>query len=244
MSTESLQFLELARKILNEEYAQAHTAEYNTWLNNHKNAWMQPHVVVPFPPFVVNSALTPFKPKVTCPTEADILARALEIYKQANPPSVQTATPSAAQSIVPDTVAETDEPIVVEQPAVIEPVAVEQPVVVEQPAVEPVVVEQPAVAEPVVVEQPAVETVVVEEKKPISGKLLSSNTEGLSSEEKIREIFKPIDDTMFKDTTIESAKQELKAVPQPEEELSKLDSSAGSRSSTFFQKLKDKWSAK
>lgn len=233
MSTESLQFLELARKILNEEYAQAHTAEYNTWLNNHKNAWMQPHVVVPFPPFVVNSALTPFKPKVTCPTEADILARALEIYKQANPLPAQTATPiaaqPAAQPIVSNTEAETSEPVV--EPILVEPILVE-------PVVEPILVE-PVVEEPVVVEP-----VVVEEKKPISGKLLSLNTEVISSEEKIREIFKPIDDTMFKDTTIESVKQELTVIPKPEEELSKLDSSSGARSSTFFQKLKDKWSAK
>lgn len=217
MTTDSLQYLERARKILNDEYARAHTAEYTTWLNNHKNAWMQPHVVVPFPPFVVNSTLAPFKPTVTCPTESDIVARALELYNQANPQPVQPVVTVAgpAQTV--------SEPAVID----IEPVPVEP---------EPVVNAEPVVT----TELATAQEPVVEETKPISGKLLSMPIDVLP-DEKIRDIFKPIDDTMFKDNTIESVKKDLNAVPQPNEELSKIDKLGPS---TFFQKLKDKWSTR
>lgn len=211
MTTDSLQYLERARKILNDEYAQAHTAEYTTWLNNHKNAWMQPHVVVPFPPFVVNSTLAPFKPTVTCPTESDIVARALELYNQANPQPLQPVV------TVAEPVQTVPEPAVID----IEPVPIEPESMID--------------AELATVQEP-----VVEETKPISGKLLSMPIDVLP-DEKIRDIFKPIDDTMFKDNTIESVKKDLNAVPQPEEELAKIDKLG---SSTFFQKLRDKWSAK
>ena len=204
-NAQSLEFIERARKMLNEEYAQAHTAEYNTWLANHKNAWMQPHIVVPFPPFVVNSALAPFKPSVSIPTEADIVARAFDLYTQAN------------KNTTPD---DTAMPTITESPQINEPTV--------EPTVEPVaeVLDTPAEPEP------------VEETKPISGKLLSP-TIGSDDSSIIRDIFRPIDDPIFKDTTFEKVKEDLGVVPQPLEELSKV--TEPEKPSTFFQKLKDKW---
>ena len=199
-NTQSSEFLDQARKVLNDEYKQAHSNEYNAWLSNHKNAWMQPHTIIPFPPFVVNSLLAPFKSALTSPTESDIVARALELYKQAHPAPVDPVATS-----------------VIEDPVVEEPVA-------------------DAVLEELIVE----ETIVEEIKPPLSGKLLSPT---VNSDSEIHNIFQPIDDTIFKDTTFESFKQDLDVVPQPSDELNKVDET-GKSSSTFFQKLKDKWITK
>ena len=202
-NTQSLEFIERARKMLNDEYARAHTAEYNTWLSEHKNAWMQPHIVVPFPPFVVNSSLLPFKPTVSKPTEDDVVARALELYNQAN--KNNTTTTAIADNIQSTEVAE--------------------------PTVEPVTEIAVKPAEPE----------IVEETKPISGKLLSPTVRS-EDNSSIRDIFRPIDNPIFKDTSFEKVKQDLSVVPQPLEELSKV--TEPEKPSTFFQKLKDKWITK
>ena len=209
MPTNTQEFVERARKMLNDEYTRAHTAEYNTWLSNHKNAWMQPHIVVPFPPFVVNSALLPFKPTVSKPTEDDVVARALDLYTQENKTDI--TTPVAANN--------TEPPQVVEVETTVEPV------------IEPAVV----------IEEKPAEPDIVEETKPISGKLLSPTVVSTDSP-LIRDIFRPIDDPIFKDTTLEKIKQDLSVVPQPSEELSKVVEPE--KPATFFQKLKDKWITK
>ena len=226
MSNPSM-FLERARKMLSDEYVEKHNSEYNYWLSNHKNAWMQPHMIVPFPPFVVNAALAPFKSTVSSPTEADIVARATELYNQSNPEPVRPAP--VVEPIVPMIAA-------VASPEMTEPTfedLVADPVV--KPAVEVEAVEavdeQPTIAEPEV-EEPA---------PPASGKLLSPI---LDTETKIQNIFKPVDNKLFKDPKFQSVTEDLDVIPQPMEELAKVSASGNLLSSSFFQKLKDKWITK
>jgi hypothetical protein len=226
MSNPSM-FLERARKMLSDEYAEKHNTEYNYWLSNHKNAWMQPHVVVPFPPFVVNAALAPFKATVSSPTESDIVARSIELYNQSNPEPAPIA--AVAEPVAP--IVEFASEITEQQPTFEDLVA--DPVVepaVEVEAVEPVI-EETTIAEPVV------EQVI----PPASGKLLSP---ALNSETKIQNIFKPLDNKLFKDPKFESVTEDLDVIPQPMEELAKVSASGNLSSSSFFQRLKDKWITK
>ena len=220
-------FLERARKMLSDEYTQAHTSEYNTWLANHKNAWMQPHVVVPFPPFIVNAALAPFKATVSSPSESDIVARATELYNQSNPAPVTTA-PVVEPMVATVAATEITEPEPTFEDLVADPV-VEPAVVVEEETV--LVVEETAITEPEV-EEPT---------PPTSGKLLSPIVD---NETKIQNIFKPVDNRLFKDPEFNSVTEDLDVIPQPMEELAKVSASGDSLSSSFFQKLKDKWITK
>jgi hypothetical protein len=231
MSNPSM-FLERARKMLSDEYTQAHTSEYNTWLANHKNAWMQPHVVVPFPPFIVNAALAPFKSTVSSPTESDIVARATELYNQSNPEPVPTA--AVAEPVVP-IVAAVAAPDVVEQEPTFEDL-------VADPVVETVVEVQQVQEEEPVEETTVAEPVIEEAPPPTSGKLLSPALD-IDTETKIHNIFKPVDNKLFKDPEFKSVTEDLDVIPQPMEELAKVDAS-GNSSSSFFQKLKDKWITK
>ena len=224
-------FLERARKMLSDEYVEKHNSEYNYWLSNQKNAWMQPHVVVPFPPFIVNAALAPFKATVSKPTESDIVARATELYNQSNP------APVRAEPVAEPIVSTATDPDVTEQEPTFEDLVAEP--VVEEVVIEEVVV--PVEEEtPTVTQQPVVEELVVEEKKPISGKLLSPI---LDTETEIYNIFKPIDDNLFQDPGFKSVTEDLNVIPQPMQELAKVDT-LGNVSSSFFQKLKDKWITK
>lgn len=110
----NLEYITQARKLLSEEYNTKHTNEYNNWLVKQQLSWMQPHVIVPFPPFVISAALTPFKSSVLEPSEDDIVAKALELYNRANPP-VSVAAPEVAttQEIISEPVIEV-EPVVEE----------------------------------------------------------------------------------------------------------------------------------
>jgi hypothetical protein len=229
MSNPSM-FLERARKMLNDEYTQAHTSEYNTWLSNHKNAWMQPHVVVPFPPFVVNAVLAPFKATVSSPTESDIVARSVELYNQSNPKPVPTATVAepVATIVAVEAVPEITEQEPTFEDLVADPVV--EPAVEVQQEVEPVI-------EVTTIEEPVEEQAI----PPISGKLLSPI---LDSETKIQNIFKPLDNKLFKDPEFKSVTEDLDVIPQPMEELAKVSASGNLLSSSFFQRLKDKWITK
>ena len=98
------EFINQARKILTEDYTARHTAEYNSWLTGCKNSWMKPHVIVPFPPFVISPALSAFKPSVVSPSEDEVVAKALELYNQFNP--VQPTTKVQPIVEAPEPIAE------------------------------------------------------------------------------------------------------------------------------------------
>jgi hypothetical protein len=235
----NLEYITQARKLLTEDYKTKHTNEYNRWLSNHQNSWMQPHVIVPFPPFIVSGALAPFKPSVSEPSEEAVVAKALELYNQFNPAPV-----GAVQSVVAETIVESvREPItsadvivesVVEDLIVVEP-AVEVPMVVE-PVVEETIVE--SVIEELIVEPDVTEPVIVE---PVVEKPLTTT-------DAIYKIFQepvaaaPIDmptpDPV--PTTIEDA---LNIIPQPAEELAKVKSSGRVLPNVLqkIQDIKSKW---
>ena len=155
--SQNLEFLNQARKMLTDDYYNRHTAEYNQWLLNHKNSWAQPHMVVPFPPFIVSAALAPFKSSITSPSEEQIVAKALELYAQSNPvvAPVATAVTKSVTEVAVEPVTE----------VAVEPVAEE----VVEPVAEEVVAEE-VVAEEVVepVAEEVVEPVAEEVVEPIA----------------------------------------------------------------------------
>lgn len=225
-------FLNQARKLLNEDYKSRHTAEYNAWLANHKNAWMQPHVIVPFPPFVVSGALTPFKPIASAPTEDEVVAKALELY------NLHTPAPVAQQpaAVIQPTVAAKPEPeATLNQPLDIAPaIEVVEPTV--EPTVEPVAEE--VVVEPTV--EPVSEEVVTEpvaEKIPYVDEIykIYQTAEEPKSEQ--------VEPTVEDDKTFIAVEEALKVVPQPAEELAKVTSTGGILPSVLerIQAMKTKW---
>lgn len=117
-----MQLLASARQMLTDEYNQTHRDEYTVWAEQQKNAWQQPIVSVPYPPFFVNSSLTAFQPSARFPSEAEVVARALILYNQSQ---CTTQVPSVLEqqsSIIVNNIP--DDPIVTE-PIIQEPVVEE-----------------------------------------------------------------------------------------------------------------------
>lgn len=257
------EYITQARKLLTEDYKTKHSNEYNNWLNRCKDSWMQPHVIVPFPPFVVSGTLTPFKPTVSAPSEEAVVAKALELYNQFNPAPIKntetTAEPVAkpAPEILDELLAappadQVPAPVVKETPA--EPV-VEDPdwfFHVKEPDVDPLkntvtiykknqelVSEEPPV-EPVVdetiVEEPVVEQPVVEPLKN-TVTIYKIFQEPVTNEPTSMPTTEPLHPTI---------EQALKVVPQPAEELAKVSKPGGIFPSVFekLQDLKAKWITK
>lgn len=229
----NLEYITQARKLLTEDYKSKHTDEYNNWLSKHQNSWMQPHIVVPFPPFIVSSSLAPFKPTVSEPSEEAVVAKALELYNQFNPaPVAKTATmvEPVVKSVVEETMVE----------SVAEPVVKE---VIIKPVVDPVVKE--VIVEPVVI--PVVEETIIE---PVVETVVEPVVEKISKN--VDTIYKIFQDPIIDEPTTTSAtkplpptiEQALNIVPQPAEELSKIKNSGRILPSVLekLQAMKDKWS--
>lgn len=224
------EFISQARKLLNENYKSNHSAEYNSWLGNQQNSWMQPHVIVPFPPFVVSSALAPFTPTVSAPTEQDVVAKALELYNQFNTVSAPVAEPVIASVVeaVREPITNTDAIYKIFQ----EPVA-KAPVVMDVPIVE---------------DEPLVEEVTVVEDEPVVEPTISKT---LDYVDPIRKIFQStekveIEKPAATDTTLVAMEQAFNAVPQPAEELAKAKNSGGIFPTVLekFHAMTSKWSTK
>ena len=217
----NLEYIVQARKLLTEDYKTKHTNEYNSWLGNQQHSWMQPHVMVPFPPFIISAALAPFKPTVLPPGESEIVAMALELYNRANPPAPVVSAPvnstevdAIAQEIIPEPVVEVVE--VVEE-------------IIPEPQTEPV-------AEELAVEEPTVEESIVEEIQTKASAI--SYTDAIY---KIYEIMKKESevDNVPKFTSVDAT---LQTVPQPIEELAKVATT--DKSPTLLEKLQSIWTPK
>ena len=196
----NIQFINQARTILTEDYKNRHTAEYNSWLLAHKNSWMQPHTIVPFPPFIISGALAPFKAVATAPTEEEIVAKALELFNQAKPALIDKEVVYALEPEVT-----LNQPLDVSQ--TLEVVEVAEPV---EPTIE--VAETPAI-EPIVKELSESDNIeITTEVKPQVDEIYkiypTSKPKPMSIEERFAEF-----------TAMEEA---LKVVPQPNEELDKI----------------------
>lgn len=217
----NLGYLNQARKMLTDDYKNRHTAEYNSWMNNHKNSWMQPHTIMPFPPFVISAAIVPFKPTVSAPSDDEVVAKALELYNLANPPVV---APVASRVVAAPTVQEVMAAPAVEVPAMIEEV---MPVPIE--AIESITEE--------VIPESIVEEPIVEESKTKAPVI--SYTDAIH---KIYEIMKK-EDTVDEAPKFTSIDATLQTIPQPAEELAKADNS-NKILPTMLEKLQSIWATK
>jgi hypothetical protein len=222
----NIKFINQAQKMLTEDYTNKHTAEYNSWLNAHKSSWMQPHTIVPFPPFIISGALAPFKAVVRVPTEEEIVTKAIELYNQANPVPIASKVESNIEPSVTliQPVDITEAPEVVEVEELIEPTTL----VEETPVVEP----------------------IIEELSE------SNNVEAIPKikpyEDEIYKIYqtpepKPMDieDRIAEFTAYIEMEEALKVVPQPSEELAKV-SKPGKIFPSVMEKLQSitsKWTS-
>ena len=202
----NLEFINQAQKMLTDDYNIRRTAEYGNWLHQHKNAWSQSHTIIPFPPFVISAGIAPFKAVSAAPSEADIVAKALELYNQSNQVATNSSSPIVNAS----------EEILYDLPISKEPIVEStQPVVVEPTVVEPTVVE-PTVVEYIVEPEQFAEKSVEESIEPAPTqytdevyKIFQTPTEHATS-------------SNTPDTTIVDIGTALSVVPQPAEELSKI----------------------
>ena len=153
----NVEYIEQARKMLINDYKIRHNDEYNAWRFNTQNAWRGENIPLPFPPFIYNPVLAPFQSTIPYPTEDQIAAKALELFKQTGPAdSVDDVAPVAEEPTV--------EPAAVAEPAPTDPEIepeLESVVPAEEPVAEEATVDDTAEtvdAEPTpVVEQPQAE---------------------------------------------------------------------------------------
>ena len=218
LPTASIQaYLDQAKKLLTAEYKQRRTAEYNIWFNSSKNAWMQPHVVVPYPPFIVNSAIAPFTPSVAPPTENEIVATALSLYNNDNPNAVPVAT-------APDAVS-TDS------------VALEEPVeqIQTELADSATTGEQPTVAEPQATTEEPANAPAAEEEAHI--------VEPTPYVDEIYKIYAVPDNIPSVEPLLSTIEKDLGTVPQPAEALAKVSTSGRILPSVLerLQAITSKW---
>ena len=195
----NLEFINQAQKMLTDDYNIRRTAEYSNWLQQHSTAWMHPHTIIPFPPFVISASTAPFKAVSAAPSEADIVAKALELYNQSN----QVATNSSPAVVF------ASEEILYEPPIFKEPI-----VESEQPVEEPIV-EEPIVVEPTVESNETVEESIELISTPYADEVYKIFQTPQNSTEHVTSSNTP-------DTTIVDIGAALSVVPQPAEELAKI----------------------
>jgi hypothetical protein len=150
-----MEMLKLARHLLNEDYLKQRAAAYTQWTTDSDHAWKTQGIKLPFPPVPA------------MPSEADVVARALQLYNHVNAqsapasppapaaaPAVSTPQPEVAPVAAPSVpVAEPGPVIETELMAEPEPEPTPEPVVAPEPTPEPT-------PEPVSVPVPAIETVL------------------------------------------------------------------------------------
>ena len=209
----NLEFINQATTLLTQDYNLRRTAEYSSWLQQHKNAWMQPHTIIPFPPFVISASTAPFKPVVSAPSEADIVSKALELYNQSNQGATNSSSPVAPPSeeilySPPIFKEHIVEPIVVEPIAdtIVEPIVIES--IVEEPVSETIVEPEQFAEEPVEKLIEPISTLYADEVYKIF-QTTQTSTEHVTS-------------SNTPDTTIVDIGTALSVVPQPAEELAKI----------------------
>lgn len=116
-----LELLKLARHMLNEQYLKDRASAYVQWSAESDRAWKEQGVKLPFPP-------TP-----AMPSEADIVAKALDLYNHINAPKQEVPAPPVPEPAVePTPVTET-----VTEPApipVVEPISDIRPAAIESPS--------------------------------------------------------------------------------------------------------------
>jgi hypothetical protein len=153
-----MEMLKLARHLLNEDYLKQRAAAYTQWTTDSDHAWKTRGVKLPFPPVPA------------MPSEADVVARALQLYNHVNAqaapaspapaaaPAVSTPQPEVATVAATSVPAAEPEPVIEPEPmAEPEPEPTPEPVVAPEPTPEPT---PEPIPEPVSVPVPAIETVL------------------------------------------------------------------------------------
>lgn len=182
----NLEYINQARKLLNEDYKTKHTNEYNGWLIKQQLSWTQPSVIVPFPPFVISSTLAPFKPSVSSPSENEIVAKALELYNRANPSAPQA---TVTQKVTPELALKVEETAATVEEIIPEPV-VEVNETIEEAIPEPVV-EDVQIKAPVVSHMDAIYKIYEVMKKDVT---VDNDPKFTSIDETLQSVPQPVEE--------------------------------------------------
>ena len=160
-----MEMLKLARHLLNDEFLKQRASAYTQWTTDSDHAWKTQGVKLPFPPVPA------------MPSEADVVARALQLYNHVNAqaapaaaaePAPAVSTPQPAVAPVATMAASVAEPeAVVATELMTEPVTepIPEPVVAPEPEPTPEPVPVPAIETVLPVSRP--ETVYTEQVKKI-----------------------------------------------------------------------------
>jgi hypothetical protein len=116
-----LELLNEARRLLNTEYNQKKSDEYNNWLLKNSQALKSTNLHLPFPPFVAGNTVPYYVATVPIPTEHEVVARAVQLYNtRYNTPAVPEAeiaeevVEEIQKEIIEDAVTEPEEMTVTE----------------------------------------------------------------------------------------------------------------------------------
>ena len=222
----NLEFINQATTLLTQDYNIKYTAEYGTWLRNHKNVWSQSHTIIPFPPFIISSDIASFKSVISPPSEAEIVSKALELYNKRNAVNEVSESAMPTEEIVYENLRESVTMLPISE--TVETVE----------SVDPVVTyDQESVTDTTnstLTTEPMIEQSIL----PVSTsytdevyKIFQSSTEHVTSSD-------------ISDSTVANIETDLGVIPQPIEELSKIAIKEKSRSTVLerLQNMTEKWS--
>lgn len=124
-----LELISTARQILNAEYIQKRTDEYAQWNANNKETWQRGNLPLPTFPFLGSAAFASFQPTTPFPTEAAVIAKALELYNREFPQAV--SQPEATEEVIEEVIEDTSVPATASFVAEIQTIFEEIPLPVE-----------------------------------------------------------------------------------------------------------------
>jgi len=136
-----MEMLKLARHLLNEDYLKQRAAAYTQWTTDSDHAWKTQGVKLPFPPVPA------------MPSEADVVARALQLYNHVNAQATPASPPAPGAAPAVSTPQPEVAPVAAPSVPAAEPEPVAEPELMAEPEPEPT-------PEPVPVPVPAIETVL------------------------------------------------------------------------------------
>jgi len=214
-----LELLNEARRLLNAEYNQKKSDEYNNWLLKNRQALKSTNLHLPFPPFVAGNTVPYYVATVPIPSEHEVVAKAVQLYNTRYNAPVAVPEPEVTEEVVEEVKEEVQEEIVEDTP--------------------------PAPKEEVV-EDAATET--IENSEPITDDELAGlqlrdamiqEIYNIYGDQNIKD-YVPKVESKVEDKII-SPEADLNAIPQPSEELAKLKTSNNSFASIYqkFQSMKD-----
>jgi len=209
-----LELLNEARRLLNTEYNQKKSDEYNNWLLKNRQALKSTNLHLPFPPFVAGNNVPYYVATVPIPTEHEVVAKAVQLYNTRYNAPVAVPEAEIAEEVV-----EVQEEIVEDTP----------------PAPKEEVAEAAATE--------TIENTELITDDELAGLQLRDamiqEIYNIYGDQNIKD-YVPNVEPKVEDKII-SPEADLNAIPQPSEELAKLKTSNNSFASIYqkFQSMKD-----